>query len=111
MGVNSSSERLLGKDGHGAFEGQEARLAIPQLDGLRAAADVRRIDLELQEEEVVPAPRDVPELEREPPVVARLAYRARLDRVERHALEPPGPEHERRILQLPPRDDVETRLV
>src|SRR4051812_40926320 len=72
--------------------------------------DVRRVHLELQEEQVVVAGRDVPEIERKPPVAARLADRARLDGVEGHPLEPAGIEHERRVANLANRLDVKARL-
>src|SRR5205085_45081 len=53
--------------------------------------------------------RDVSELERELPVPARLPNRARLDRVDRHALGPAGVEDERRLLQILVGVDVKAR--
>src|SRR6059036_132319 len=94
-----SMHALLGEYRQLPVEGQKARLAVVQPDGLRAAErDVRRVHLELQVEDVALARRDVPELEGEPAVVARLAHRARLDRVDRHSFGPAGAEDEIGVL-------------
>src|ERR1051325_6031677 len=94
-----------------AREGQEAVLAVVEPDRLLAAErDVRRVDLELHEEDVALARADVAELEGQAPAVARLADRARLDRVDRHPLGPARAEHEVGVLDVLARRDVETRL-
>jgi hypothetical protein len=51
------------------------RVAVEELDVLRLAADGRRVDLEIHVEDVRLAGRDVPQLERELAVPARLADR------------------------------------
>ena len=88
----------------------QQRLAVVEVDVGRAAADVRRVDVELQEEEVIVARGDVAELERDAPVAARLADGRRLDRVQRHALEPPFVELESSVLQVAVGGDREPRL-
>ena len=70
----------------------------------------RRVDVELQEEQVVVAGGNVAELERNATVAARLPHRRRLDRVQRHALEPAGVEDDGGVLDLTDRLDVEARL-
>src|SRR5437764_4001849 len=95
-----------------AGERQEAVLAVVEPDGLLAAQrDVGRIDLELHKEDEALPRADVAELERHAPAVARLAHRARLDRVDRHPLGPARSEHEVGVLDVLPRGDVEARLV
>src|SRR5439155_1897487 len=94
------------------LEEEEPRLAVVELDGLEAAeGDVGRVDLELQEEDVALALRDVAELEGEPSVVARFADGARLDRVDRLAFRPARAELQVGVLQRLPRANVESRLV
>ena len=53
---------------------------------------------------------DVAEIEPQAPVVARLADRRRLDRVDAHALRPARVEHEPCIPEIALRGDVEARL-
>src|SRR5438067_2528051 len=72
--------------------------------------DVRRVDLELHVEDEGLVLRDVAERELELPVIARFARRARLDRVDRHALGPAGAELQDRVLDLLMRGDVKTGL-
>src|SRR5262249_39952417 len=92
------------------MEEEDLPVAGVELDVLRTApGEGRCVQLELHIEHERLALRDVPEPEREPPVPARLADRARLDRVDRHAFRPAGIEHERRLLQLLARVDVEAR--
>src|SRR5204863_3787728 len=82
-----------------------------QRDGMAAAkGHVRRVDLEVREEDVALARRDVAELEGDAAVVAGLADGARLDRVDGHALGPARAEHEVRVFDLLARGDVEARL-
>src|SRR5207237_6807970 len=97
-----------GKDCEPAVVREDARVSVVQRDVLRAAADVRRVDLELHEEpEEVPL-RDVSEREEEVAVTARLAHRRRLDGVHRLALAPTRRQEERRALQVVVRADRET---
>src|SRR4051812_40441384 len=97
-------------DGHAVVEYEDLLRTVVELDVLRPSpGDVRRVDLNLQEQDVRAAPRDVPEVERELSVPARLADRARLDRVDRHALRPAGIEHQHGVLQVLVRVDVEPR--
>src|SRR5262249_52517207 len=98
----------LRKDPEATGERDQPRLAVVEPDGLLAVPrHVRRIDLETHEEDVAVARADAAELEREPPVVARLADGARLDRVDLHPLGPAGTQHEVRVLDVPARGDVE----
>ena len=88
-------------DGHGAVELEQRRVAVEQLDVLRPAADLGRVDLEVEEEDVLGAGPHVPEVEGDLPVPARLADGRRDGRVQRDPLDPAGVEHERRSLDLP----------
>src|SRR2546423_11790594 len=72
--------------------------------------DVRRVDLELHVEDEGLVLRDMAERELELPVIARFARRARLDRVDRHALGPAGAELQDRVLDLLMRGDVKAGL-
>src|SRR3954465_13622859 len=84
----------LGQDGERAGEADDRLLGVVELDRVRTAPDVRRVDLELQ-----PDAQHVAGLQRvvaqhDPPVAARLADGRGLDRVDLHPLDPPIGEHD-----------------
>src|SRR2546421_9951539 len=91
------------------MDGRQLRLSVVEPRRARAMADVRRVDLELHVEDEGLVLRDVPERELELPVGAGLAGRARLDRVDGHALRPAA-EDKNRVLDLLVRRDVEASL-
>src|SRR6185312_11387059 len=91
-------------------DGQDRGLAVVEPNGLASAADVGRVDLELRVEDVGVAGSDVAELERELAVPTGLPDRARLDRVDLHALRPARIEDESGVLQVLVRSDVEAPL-
>jgi hypothetical protein len=81
------------------LQGQEVGVPVEELD-VRGPPprDVRRVHLELHEEQVGLPLRNVPERELELAVAARLTRRAGLDRVDLLALRPAGVEDEDRVL-------------
>src|SRR5439155_18941141 len=89
-------------------DARQLRLPVVERRRARAVADVRRVDLKLHVEDEGLVRGDVPERELELSVVAGLVRRARLDRVDRHALGPARAEHENRVLDLLMRCDVES---
>src|SRR3954469_17267107 len=74
-------------------------------------SDVRRVDLELHEEQVGVACGDVSEIEAEPAVAACFIHRRRFDRVHGHSLEPSRMQNESRFFEVLTRGDVEARLI
>src|SRR5207237_8150354 len=85
---------------------------VEELDVLGPAPrDVRRVHLELHEEQVGLPLRDVAESELELAVAARLTRRAGRDRVDLLTLGPAGVEDEDRLLQVLPRSDVDAGRV
>ena len=102
---------LLGKDGHAPVDGRQQLVAVVEPDVLRAVADVRGIDLEVEEEDVLLSRRDAPQHEDELPLPAPLADRRGLDRVDGDAFCPSRIEHERRLLELADGIDPKSGLV
>src|SRR5437667_10705219 len=92
------------------MDGRQLRFPVVERRRAGAMADVRRVDLELHVEDEGLVLWDVAECELEPSVVTRLTRRARLDRVDRHALRPACTEHQDRVLDLPMRRDVNAAL-
>src|SRR6478672_6727055 len=87
--------RPSGKDRHGPVGGGEELRVVVESDVLRAAPDVRRVDLELEPDDELLPRRDVAVVECQLSVTARLAYGTGLDRVDLHLLGPAGIEDER----------------
>src|SRR6476469_3464279 len=90
-----------GEDGDRAVDVREDARPVEQLDVLcPVPRDVRRVHLELHEEDVRLASGDVPEREDEPPVVAALREGRGLDGVHVHALGPAGIEDQLRLAEV-----------
>ena len=110
-GAGRCSRRPRSRRPRGCRSRRSEPTAVAQLDVLRPVPrDVRRVDLELQKEDVRLAAGDVAEVEEQAPVVASLADRRRLDRVHAHSLRPTRSEDELRVLEVALRGDVEARL-
>src|SRR5581483_6052823 len=88
----------------------DLRRAVVQRHVGAAAADVRRVRLELHEQPVHVPGRHVPERQQQVAVTARLPDRARLDRVLLGAFVPAGGELQRGALEIAVRGEREPRL-
>src|ERR687887_1317507 len=109
--VDVAAGGALRENGHFAVERHEGRAAVGERHVLAAMADVRRVDLEIHEQDVRPACPNVTELEGQTAVRASLADRARLDRVDRDSLGPARIEDQDRLLEVAARVDAEARHV
>src|SRR2546423_559464 len=101
----------LWKDRDVAVDREDGCFAVVELDVLRAATDVRRIDLERYEEDQRLAGGDVAEPVRDPAITVGLGQGLRRDAVHGVTLRPAGVEDEECILNVLARCDVETRRV
>src|SRR6188472_1875096 len=103
--------RPSGKDRHGPVGGGEELRVVVESDVLRAAPDVRRVDLELEPDDELLPRRDVAVVECQLSVTARLAYGTGLDRVDLHLLRPAATEDEPGFRDVPPGLDRHATLV
>ena len=88
--------------------GRDQRVAVVELDVLRPRPDVRRVDLELNAEDLTSRPRDVTELESERPF-GLPPRRARHDRVDRSSPRPSPDRGRASRFSTPCARDVEAR--
>jgi len=93
------------------MEGDQRPVAVVQRYRLVLAADVRRVHLVVDEEDVGLPRWDRPEVEAELPVLAGLAGGRRLHGVDRQVVDPASSEDELGLVELLPRGDVEASLV
>src|SRR4051794_12518349 len=107
MSIGLSYSREAGQR---SVDGKKQAVSVLQLHVGGMSPDGRRVRLELDVQDVALSCGNVPEVERERPVAARLADGARLDRVDRVPFEPALGENERGLLQLLPRGDREPGL-
>src|SRR5436190_13975531 len=109
--ITMSISRASREDGDRPVDREQLRLAVVELDCLRTVADVRRVDLELDELDVGAAGGNVAEVEDDPAVAAAFVDRLWVHAVDLHALDPPRVQDEPCVLQVPMRGDVESRRV
>src|SRR5215204_7096442 len=102
-----STVRPLGEDRQVAARGGEEGLAVEEPRLLDAAPRRGRVHLEGDVQVIRLAGANVAQVEGEAAVLAGLPERRRLERVQRHSLEPFPGEHETRLLDLLAREDAE----